>query len=58
MQRRETTTETKNLAGSLIARLTNLPVAAQTTDDNGSNGELNIVVPSPFSGLRIPDQLT
>ena len=47
MQRRETTTETKNLAGSLIARLTNLPVATQTTDENGSNGELNIVVPSP-----------
>ena len=47
MQRREAQSGSKNLAGSLIARLTNLPVAAQTTDDNGSLGQLNIVVPSP-----------
>lgn len=52
MQRRETPNATKNLAGSLIARLTNLPVAAQTTDDNGAMGQLNIVVPSPSRVYR------
>ena len=37
----------RNLAGSLVTLLTNMPVAFTSTDTEGSNAHTNIIVPAP-----------
>lgn len=47
MQRESTPHETRVLAGSLITLLSDGPVASSTTDMNGANGSVDIVMPNP-----------
>merc|ERR1712072_533159 len=56
-KKESTPDETRNLCGSLITFLTNMPVAFQATDPvSGSYGHTNIIVPSP-SRVYSPDNV-
>jgi CPW-WPC domain-containing protein len=47
MKRESTPHQVRVLAGSLITLMSNGPVASGTSDNNGANGSVNIVMPNP-----------
>lgn len=47
MSDESTPDEVRHAAGSLITRITHLPVASSNSDDTGGYGHINIVMPNP-----------
>jgi len=47
MEKESTSDENRNLAGSLLTRLSGGPVASEVSDSEGSSGHVNVVVPRP-----------